>query len=441
MAKSKKPPEPKLGSVFGGAMDHENAKRGGAGYFTGGLERALLIAIPLRSFATRWLYGTDGYVLGRFNLAVGEPHHGKSALLFEHMKWHLEYDGGSQASYLLTEARDQAALRKSHIGYDPAILERCYAPIECPSIEAWQRPITAAIKALRENYETRRGPNHCMFMSVDSLTAVTSEKTIQSIEENGHASIGFAIDANLINTYTKYFPTRIVPWPLSMFCTNHVKFYVDPKAAFLGKQMKITGGDALRYHTTSIVVVTKGREIKYNTLVFPGGELRLAGGHHIRLKMNKNSVSGTGARQMDVEMIWWHEQVEDEQRQRTMWDWDGASIKILHLHQHQEAAKHPGLADIIEIPAMNVDEHRAKCPKLGFNRSAPLHEVGIALSQDATIMSQLSEFYGIARTTPFRPGVPWQQQREEAIAGGFVADEQAEDGEESPEVANGSATA
>ena len=386
-------------------------KTGNTGVFVSDNADRIAIGIPFPSFAQEWFYHNTGFVLGRVNLSVGESGSCKSAFLFEQMRHHLTVPN-SAVKYNFTEARDTPTLRKSIIGEH--LIDGVIGPINCPSIEAWQDETTNVLKWLRDDYGKTKGPSSITFIGVDSMSGVTSQSTIDKIWEDGHASLQHPIDSNKINTYLKFLPSAVHDWPMSFVATNHVKFNIIPMpGGRTRREARIPGGDALKFHATTILEFHNEGPIKREDC---------SGGNRITLRMLKNSLGEKG-KELQVDMLWWYiptgakgEDGREIKKQHTIFDWHTATCKLLAEHHAS------GKSEVGDVCAVEYSPsgRTAKCPKLGIKSWKPASEVGRLIAEDYSLMQRLRDFYGIHPVTPYRPGVPWKTQLEDAEKAGHL---------------------
>jgi hypothetical protein len=384
-------------------MLHQNLSNNGNTYMGQDAEKVAL-GIPLGAFSLQLLYSSNVYRLGLIEVHSGVTDSCKTALLFEKFRWFIANQG--KAFYGLNESRDPAELRTSIIGKENLVPSKFTMRGPYSTLEEWQVDLTTIIKSHQARYSLDGNSTFPLITGIDSITGTTNTKTVEGIMEKGHATLGFAQDANLINTYLKTIAPKVSPWPISLIFNSHIRYEVDK---YGNRKEKIPGGLAVVYGMTYHSMMSKSTK-EFN-------RAGAAGGYRITIKMAK--VAGT-PRQIDVDYLWYH---DEGNSQTTIWDWHGASMENLAVLGKNP--KYKALKDIINITSVHGD--KTTCPTLGYNKPALSSEVGATLMQDEKILTQLQDFFGIKRRPVFVPGKSFREQKEEALRAGFSAEGDGED--------------
>lgn len=380
---------------FANNLTEAESKRSEERVYSG--KKYAVLGVPLPALSQQILFRSTVYALGRMGLLIGESDVGKTFMLYELMRWHLAIDGG--ARYVLNEGRDTPEARDSILRKYINEFNFYRNEEPCANIEEWQTIITRQIQWFEEKFQKANGSHFCWITGLDSVTGSTNKSANDKIEESGFASLQFAQDANLINIYSKFLFHRVHRLPFSFLATSHIKYGQDK---FGNRIMRIPGGDALRYNSTYILLLTKlGKDI-----MRPGG----VGGRRLSVKSMKNFGDHS---EIEVEYLFWRE----DGQQVTVWDWHGATIEHL-INLSGEKAK--AVADIIQFPTINKTVRTVSCPKLGFPKAEIYSKVGQALMANEKILRPLQELFGVQQRVAFRTGVPYRQQIDEAVAAGSV---------------------
>lgn len=372
-----------------------DSKARNGGVLLGNEAERVCIGLPLKAFSLQYLHSSDVYPLGRMDMHIGESDSCKSAYAFEKMRWFLREDQ-SAAVYLLNESRDPAELRASIIGKERLGDGRFKLEGPCASLEDWQRKLTWYVHRFEEKFKSKG----CAFpvnITLDSLTGTTNENVIASIDELGHAKIGYGQDANLINTYAKYLFQRLYKFPIALVTTNHIKYGSDSRG---NRIMKIPGGDELRYVSTYISHLKKvGKDID---------RLDVAGGRLIEVTMMKSMGDH---RSLQVEFSWVHENGE----MKSTWNWHAATVTFLAGFTGERRKL---VDEVVNFPGYTKSSKSCACPAVGIKKNAPFDVVGQAIMADAKVLKALQDLFGVKRRRAFQVGVPYDQQIAAAIAAG-----------------------
>lgn len=360
------------------------------GVYVGDQAQGLVIGIPLPTLAQRLLFQTDHLPFGRTIHCYGLTESQKSSFCFDLMRLFCAVRGGENIYNLTESARDQAVLRNSTVGY--RFRNRVIVRM-CPTLEDWQISNTDMIKRLLKVTGRPGGYAYPLGVFLDSLVGAASRKTIEGIEEDGHASVNFSAEANLINIYTKYIFGRVAQWPMIWCATNHMKVSTDRNYQTV---KRTGGGSALGFYSTFMFEMKRLRDYKYANGVR---------GRQVEMTVIKNSL-GDGRTKINVDMLWWTE----DGAQVTAWDWNAATINYL-MKLHDIASKDTWKKRIAQIVDLDVVEatQRVTSKTLGI-KNISATEAGMALEANDAVREGLNELFGIHRGRTFIPGVPYCEQ-------------------------------
>ena len=375
-----------LTDFFSSQMSSSQNSLGRNDVYIGDESQEVVIGLPLKAFSLRYFFQNDCFPLSRMTELYGPSGSCKTAFLFEMFKWHVDNSGGYV--YNLTEARDTPDLRASIIGHSR---DKNFPTNLCGSIEEWQKSITSWMKKGRDMYPVLGGCPFPVAIGVDSLTGVTTDSDISDIWEQGHASIGFAKGANLINTYCKFMFNELRIWPFSFIGVNHVKISKDTRGFNI---KRIPGGEALTYHATMKIYTSLKEKIeKLNE------SIRI-----VELVMEKNSLSNAGEnREITVSMKWTH---DENGLQHTVWDWHEASIAVINAMSPTRKGR---VCSFLGLENIDKARKTADFSLLGLNKTS-WTEIGQAIEDNEEVRLSLDKMHGIRKRTPFKINVPYCDQ-------------------------------
>ena len=358
--------------------------------FIGKESQRVMIGLPLKAFSLRYLFQNTCFPLSRMTELYVAPESCKSAMLYEMFRWHVSAGGG----YLLNlaEPRDSPDLRSSIIGHEA---DTIFPTVTCNSVEDWQQSITEWLKKSRTTFSESGSCPFPAAIGVDSITGVTTRSDITDIWEKGHASIGYAKSANIINTYCKFVFSELRVWPYSFIGVNHMKVSKDARG-FL--ERKIPGGQALDFYATFKIRMHKKGDID-----------RLdESGRLIELTMEKNSLGTAGERRsIDVPMKW---NFAENGVQATWWDWNEASLALIN---ELTGVRKNRILEVTGIRNLSKSTRTGDSPKLGLVK-ASWSELGAAIEENEEMVKELNVIHGIRERKPFEAGVPYSVQMADA---------------------------
>lgn len=367
----------------------------------------VLIGLPLDALSKRYVFMNDCLILGRVIQIEGWQQQRKSTLLFELFRWHARqpFQGGGE--YLLTEPRDQPDLRRAILGPELYGSVRLH---QCRTTEAWQTCGVQFIKRLAKRYGDAAACPFPVMLGLDSMAGVTHEAAYKKVWKDGHASVGFGIDANLNNTYFKAVFYDAADWPLTWVFTNHLRAGQDAMGNYVERT---PGGVTIHFAVTWELKLRVIYDYNYASKV----------GKRVVIEVVKNSSGPRSGHRLEVDVL---HGFDDNGEQWMDWDWHGATTTLLLGYGQSKNPAWPSLKrQIDEIVCLedhggrgnHDDEHagdrRVSCPALGLTK-VHYDEAGRAIEENAPIREALDMLFGIRKRIPFRPGVPYNKQLQDA---------------------------
>lgn len=388
-------------------MCEEATRDSGVDEYVSDTAHRLQIGLPLQYFSQRYIYQLTHIPLGRMIHIKGETESMKSTYSFDVLRMFASYPLGG-GIYFLNEPRDQAEMRAGILcgrGCDEAV--KRVRVEKCRSLENAQERNTEWISRLNDKYREEGSCIFPMCWVIDSVVGSASEKTIEGIRKTGHAQVGYAKEANLINTYTKFIFHEVEKWPVLWLGTNHLKYGTDN----MGRPLeKTAGGAAVRFYATFEFRLRRLKDYK-----------RLSeSGRQIEIKVTKNSL-GDARHKINVDVLWHRA----DGRLLAYWDWAAASIDFLTQFTGIDA-KETWRRRVDEIVDLDIDRTRRTVSSkvLGVSKVS-YGEAGDVLETNLEVRRALDDLFGIGRCLTFQPGIPYSKQLLDALK-----EEPAEDMEE-----------
>jgi hypothetical protein len=362
---------------------------------------SLMHILPVPALSIRVLLQNEGLPLDAMYQLVGEQGSFKSTTLAEFFRW-IRLCGGVN---MLAEAesKDQDDLRQAILGYDPGAVR----VEECESMEAWQDKITWYTLAMQKEFSKVGGPGRTVIagLGVDSLTGKASEATIKKVKEAGHATLGFPVEANLLNTYMKTFPSMMTGWPFLFMGVNHLKIKID---ALTGQvDYNIPGGAALKFQCLMIIMLTKFGSVK-----------QYKNYHEANLQFEtlKNNAGADRVRVQVKLRIW---QVDGRTHARFEW-WEASILLLMKGVGMRKAVADillPRIKEVLDLHEKSAG-NKGKMfwsKRLGVESAdaMPAHDLGVKLEQRSDILGELYPILGVRRRPFFQPGVDYMKQLED----------------------------
>lgn len=367
---------------------------------------SVVVGIPLPSLVLRYLIQSDVLPLGKIWHLAGEEGSCKSAFLYEMMRWHYLCDGG--AALAQNENKDAADLRRSILQHNP-IWRQKFVKEDTSSLEGWQDFVSSVMNSTRAEYE-KRGATWPLIIGIDSLTATAPESVLENIDSEGHACRGFAIMANLISTYMKFIPGKVMDQPFTVVGTNHLKPSTNQQGL---PQDLVPGGKSVKFMETYEFKMRRVSDIDKSKYT----------GVTIEFTAKKNSL-GTSRRKATADMLWWMAPGPDNKpRQETAWDWETASVNLLLSFENAKGKKtmFKALQEVCDIKVISKTQKKAYSSELGVSKEEPVsfRSIGRKLEARPDLLEKLYPILGIAQRpvwnqeTPFMEAVKAEYSRME----------------------------
>lgn len=394
-----------LNGMFGAMRDQARQELGSA-VSIGTEAEANLVGLPFPALCLRYLFQSTVLPLSRIYQITGEEGSAKSAFLYEVMRWHAVFGGGSILAE--NENKDSPELRQSILQWNEAWMARLLVK-QTYSLEEWQDVLTTFVEIAKKQQDAVGGAGRTvpLCFAVDSLMATAPQSEIDAVNKDGHASRGFALAANLIARYMRTMPERIQQYPFTMFGTNHLKPATTPTGL---PTANIPGGKSVKFMETYEIEMKKAMNADI--------DLNTHGGLRLKFIARKNSL-GPSRKSITAELLWWNSDAEDGVwRQRTAWDWNTATINLLMSFETAKGKRtiYNLLKDITGIEIASRTAGTAYSTVLGIPKSAPQEYriVATELEKRPDLLTQLYKVLGIAERRAFQPGMDYQQMLREA---------------------------
>lgn len=364
------------------------------------------VGLPLPALCLRYLFQSTVFPLSRIYQLTGEEGSCKSAFLWEILRWHLLFGGG--ACFAENENKDAPQLRNSVFHWRQDWIDRVLVQ-GTNSLEEWQNYFTTTTEQMRMMLDAPGGPGRTvpMCFCVDSLMGTTTQDLINKTKEDGHATRGYAVEANLISRYMRTMPERLQGYPFTMVGTNHLKPGTDARGL---PTSSIPGGKSVKF--------MESMELELKKVAQPDIELLEYGGIRIRFVARKNSL-GPSRKSITADFLWWFRPGPDgKPQQLSVWDWNTATIDMIRAFDITPGKKtiYNAIRDITGITIENAGRKLAYSDVLGVPKSAAEHfrMIGARLEARPDLMAQLHTLLGITCYQEFTPAVDYRIQQQEA---------------------------
>jgi RecA/RadA recombinase len=395
-----------LDSMFAAIATAVSDQTGMDGILLGDVVDKTIVGLPFPALVLRYLFQSVVLPLGRIVQLAGKFGSCKSALLYEIMRWHASYGGGSALAEC--ENKDASMMRAGIMEYNEMWLRRIeFGPAD--TLQEWQKFLTSNLLQFKTVMDAPGGPGRTIpiCMGIDSLTATDSETEIAKVEEAGHSSIGYATQANLITRYMRQGVVKhLRGYPFTIVGTNHLKNSMEQSPVPGVKLTKTPGGDAVNFMATFLLEMERVKDIATQDY----------DGIRVKIKMAKNSI-GPSRKTAEAQLLWW--QAPDPNtgnfRQRFVWDWDTASVELL-LSFTDPKSKNRTLGNAMkEIHGIVRDTASTSHSRvLGYDSPVPHRVLGAALERRLDLLDALYPMLGISKYSVFQPGLDYRVMLEQA---------------------------
>lgn len=279
--------------------------------------KEVMVGIPA-PFPIQYIIGREGLPLSIAISVDGEKGSRKTTLILEILRWVFSRDG--YAAFLNNEGKFNAELAEGV--FQKPLDDVSFIYNNCQTQEDWQQRFLRYLKQSQKDLmgtADEPGPGRTIpfAVCVDGLTSVSSVETIESINREGFAGRGYAIEAN---NNTKYF-NAVLPlirdWPFLVLIGNHRKIKQDKH----GNEASYTPGGTVVGFLQAINL----------TMEFSGRLERTAKFNvaKVRIGVSKNSLEADD-RSILARVLYWKKRAEDGTvRQMVKWDWGWTTVQLL----------------------------------------------------------------------------------------------------------------
>lgn len=364
-----------------------------------------IVGVPLPSLSMEWLLDCNVWPLERFGQLVGPPGVGKSALLWEVMRWFVSFSQGI-GQYIEVESKFslQQAMALMGADYGQVMVQ------QADNVQESQAMATLFMQNLTDEMSKRGGAIYPVLQGIDSLTGKSGEGGQTKVLEGGHGNKAFPEEASVITSWLKGVSHMYRGLPIAMIGVNHLKDAVATTGMGAGAK-RYPGGVHLNFQETFELRLSRARDGK--STILKGTEIV---GFCSTLKCHKSSLGRSG-NSLDIECRWLKmRQPDNTVQQRMYWDWHKATTELLTKFGERTQTGRE-IHDVVDLNATsyrNMKHYWSK--KLGIPKDKPAtpHEVGRRICEDVEMRKAIRGILGIFTFYEFKPGVPYSVQMVEA---------------------------
>lgn len=375
----------------------------------------MMIVIPV-PLALQVVLHTNGLMLGRLYQIVGEEESFKSTLACEFARFASLLKGMSG----VVDTESKYTTRYAMSVCDP-FYELGYPPLvktKVKSVEGWQSKFMGILDYLKIVIGGKDGSLPRSIPSVmilDSLVGKLNETARYKTDKEGHASSGFATEANQNKRFMQTYSGELDEWPLVFVVVNHLNRNKTDQG-FIEK--KIPGGKFINFQKSGeIQMLRAGNGNPRATKPQLPGAVGRRFTADVIMSCAKSSLSTRTGEQLAVP-IWWEEvydpnkpewAVNGGRGQVTCFDWGHAIVS--YLLGFQEQYMKDQIADVVDI-TQGSTQNRYYSKRLGISKSNALEvsEFGLVMEQDAEVVAGLQRVLNIQVYRTFQPGVDYLLQ-------------------------------
>lgn len=289
--------------------------------------------LPIPPLAFQWVIGGSSILpCQRYFGVSGIEKSFKSTLMVEIGNWfliskgvHVHLDTENKTSPLMLEAMTW------HRGIPGRILK------VCRSIDEWQTMVTTVVERARSRGAVPKGERVPVFITIDSLTARSTEENEKTLRKEGAAAqrgypIGNLQITNFLETLNLLGTTVSIGW------VQHMKQSMDQTG--YGTKYKEKGASAAQFACSTHLRVAKAqtpiRLASHPSAPYPDIPVE---GHNLWIETARSCV-GPGGRVVPVNLLWQYVPQDDGSTKQAMWfDWHGSLGQLLRDMKFSDSFK------------------------------------------------------------------------------------------------------
>lgn len=358
-----------------------------------------MIGLPVPGLAIRWLLQQDVFPLGRITAITGQESSCKSSFMYELMRWHMTY--GGMSLLLENETKDSPDIRDGLWDHNNEYLNERFRVVQTTDVDDWQAALTRGIDACQTYCDARGGPGRSipMMYGIDSITAKMTELGASKVQKAGHSERGEGRSMALkLTEYFQYLPTKLIDWPFSVICIQHLKKGIDPRSGYPTRNKP--GGRHIAFMETFEFEMTRGKDIKHVD----------DGGVHLMIETRKNSL---GPARLKIDVIfrwWWQEDPETGMRiQKHVFDWDDASMHLLIKQAKDNKTAWKRIQAVVDLHP-KISLRKVWSRELGIPEDSPAsyaEAYRVIEEERPDILLELYKVLGIRQRRSFQKGVDY----------------------------------
>lgn len=329
------------------------------------------VGLPLPSLALEYLLSSNVLYLGGIYGIAGPANAFKSTL-------------GLEFGHIIVAHGGHGVLCETEGGkISPAIIESIYGDDADRLLMRMETTVEGAQDALTQTIEwfKKQSPKRDKLwgLLLDSLNGPASRKHKEQIRKDGHATVGYPLEAQLWDHWFSEHWHEVVGWPISFIFTNHAKRILGAPGRSLLDTMRYPGGGLQEFYASAYLHIGRGRTARH----------RHGSVTEVNITRVKDQYGG-GTRCICVPFV-----VDRTGDDRLGIDWEHATAHLL-ADPDMRARVGPVVEVTSSSRSMRTPDRRFSCARLGLQRVTG-EELGAAVHADTGLMDELRDALGVKR--------------------------------------------
>jgi hypothetical protein len=265
------------------------------------------------------------------------------------------------------------------------------------SIDEWQAMVTENIKKARAVANLPKGSRIPLLVTVDSLSANTTEdKQANLIKEGSAQARDYPVEAMQTAQYLR--AMQLTDTTMNVSFVQHLMQDISAQGGYGGPKFREKGAAGAAFATSLGVIAKKGAE--FIVAEHDGAPVKGPPVEGVTLFLEAiRGCLGPDGRKLAVDVLWQYVRNDDGTKRQVMWyDWHGALGRMLRDWKYSDKVKKFAY-ELEELDSALLftqpRANRINCKELGLEEVS-LYDFGKAIETNIEVRDRIQRYLGVA---------------------------------------------